>query len=742
MPPPVSNGPRPARREAPPGASDIRWLAARFLLAATGLILLMAPLSNPQPASASDTLYHQMSTQESLSRLGFSQAAIDTVTVGEWYVDFYVNARLFGDVKKHVGQLHFDNLFSLAEVESNFQFLETISKRKLGEMGGQGQCDAFGILMLTGTVFHAIQDFYSHSNWAAKFPGEQAWDDWDAVPRDQRTEIQTGWYPHSKWAKFKGPPSGARTHDQMQQDYAGRPFFEDAQEQATKTKEAWANKFRQWLGNDACWEKVKSWPAAGDPQADLVTPSSLSGISPLRQEITQMEDISRAANHWDGPSSGWGIGSADIDKAGNRFVKGNFDPNVFDGKFQWILRQMGMKTAMADRTVILVVDASGSMGDPIPNDPSGRRKIDGAKDAVVQMLNGLSPSSEAAIVAYFSCSDVRVQPPTMDKQALIDSVIALEPSGDTDMFGSIEAARVLVKYGLVSSPDVEGILLSDGQHNCSGDPIEAAETWHQEPISLPQPGAPIPYQAALVPGETDDGAAVFAAGQGPIGDYPIPATAASTPVLHTIGFGVDVQAEEQLKLVAAAGGGRYYSADSAGELATALRRASRVSSEASDTLVVILLSAVLAIVGGAGIVTWLTVATRRHAPATTPVALPAAAPTMVPAGRVEPTPASVPPGGPMLKVVRGEASAPAIALTGPVTRVGSSSANQLVISSGDISRHHCEIRREGQDFVLYNRDYATGTLVNGAQVTRHVLHEGDTVQVGETVLVFHVDRHE
>ena len=586
-------------------------LLYRGSLLALVFVFLLAQGVRTTSVGAFDTLYHQMATEEALKKAGFSESAIDAVTIGEWYVDFYVNARLYGNVKKHVAELHFDNLFSLEEVEKNFEWLEKISKKKLGEMNAGGKCDSFGILVLMGTIFHAVQDFYSHSNWSSKFMSDQVWEDWDKVPRSERTDVQTGWYPHSLWSKIKGPPSGARRHDDMQRDYAGRPGFEDAQAQATKAKEVWAAKFKDWLGDTGCWEKVTKWPLAGDPHADLLTPSSLSGVSVIQQELSQMEDISKGVGHWDGPSAGWAITSDNLDKAADRAAKANREPTVFDGRFQWILGQMETKTAMADRSVILVVDASGSMGDPLPNDPTGRRKIDGAKDAIVDMLNNLSASTEAAIIAYFSCGDIQIQPFTLDKEALIEKVEAIEPSGDTDMFGSIEAARMLVQSGVISSPDVEGIILSDGQHNCSGDPIEAAETWHQEPINLPAPGAPMaaspadlgPTASLGVPDFGDDLVAASGLHLGAGAAVDQDSSDETFPVLHTIGFGVDAAAEEQLRQVAAAGGGDYYPATSVQDLTEALGQASQTAGDEDDvTMVVVLVGVAL---GGGAFILWL-----------------------------------------------------------------------------------------------------------------------------------------
>ncbi len=52
------------------------------------------------------------------------------------------------------------------------------------------------------------------------------------------------------------------------------------------------------------------------------------------------------------------------------------------------------------------------------------------------------------------------------------------------------------------------------------------------------------------------------------------------------------------------------------------------------------------------------------------------------------------------------------------------------------SRHHAEIRATGDGFVVTDLGSMNGTLVNGVAVRRHVLHDGDTISVGATVMRF------
>jgi pSer/pThr/pTyr-binding forkhead associated (FHA) protein len=52
------------------------------------------------------------------------------------------------------------------------------------------------------------------------------------------------------------------------------------------------------------------------------------------------------------------------------------------------------------------------------------------------------------------------------------------------------------------------------------------------------------------------------------------------------------------------------------------------------------------------------------------------------------------------------------------------------------SRHHAEIRPTSDGFLIVDLDSMNGTKVNGVLVREHVLHDGDEIAVGATVMRF------
>ena len=62
--------------------------------------------------------------------------------------------------------------------------------------------------------------------------------------------------------------------------------------------------------------------------------------------------------------------------------------------------------------------------------------------------------------------------------------------------------------------------------------------------------------------------------------------------------------------------------------------------------------------------------------------------------------------------------------------IGRRETNQLRLTGGEVSREHAEIVRDGEHFVLRDRESRYGTFVNGQPVTSHTLRAGDQIRLG------------
>ncbi|HEU0029603.1 MAG TPA: sigma 54-interacting transcriptional regulator [Kofleriaceae bacterium] len=69
-------------------------------------------------------------------------------------------------------------------------------------------------------------------------------------------------------------------------------------------------------------------------------------------------------------------------------------------------------------------------------------------------------------------------------------------------------------------------------------------------------------------------------------------------------------------------------------------------------------------------------------------------------------------------------------------QIGRDAGMALVLGDGKVSRHHATIAREDGAWIVCDADSRHGTFVNGERVQRHVLRDGDQLQIGSTVLAF------
>ncbi|MEM3486282.1 MAG: FHA domain-containing protein [Candidatus Methanomethyliaceae archaeon] len=71
-----------------------------------------------------------------------------------------------------------------------------------------------------------------------------------------------------------------------------------------------------------------------------------------------------------------------------------------------------------------------------------------------------------------------------------------------------------------------------------------------------------------------------------------------------------------------------------------------------------------------------------------------------------------------------------------VTTIGRGGENDIVLDDPAVSRQHAKIRLEGRDFVIYNLGATNPPKVNDVEINRHVLADGDRLEIGQTILVF------
>jgi transcriptional regulator with GAF, ATPase, and Fis domain len=71
---------------------------------------------------------------------------------------------------------------------------------------------------------------------------------------------------------------------------------------------------------------------------------------------------------------------------------------------------------------------------------------------------------------------------------------------------------------------------------------------------------------------------------------------------------------------------------------------------------------------------------------------------------------------------------------GALAKLGKAPDNDLVIEHPTVSRYHCELRRDGERYVIADLGSTNGTFLDGAQVKEAYLRPGALIEVGDVVL--------
>lgn len=102
--------------------------------------------------------------------------------------------------------------------------------------------------------------------------------------------------------------------------------------------------------------------------------------------------------------------------------------------------------------------------------------------------------------------------------------------------------------------------------------------------------------------------------------------------------------------------------------------------------------------------------------------------------------ASLPSGNALLIVRRGPSQGSRFLLDTDVTTCGRHPNSDIFLDDVTVSRRHAEFRRQGTAFEVRDLASLNGTYYEGERVERHVLEDGDEIQVGKFHLTFFASR--
>ena len=196
--------------------------------------------------------------------------------------------------------------------------------------------------------------------------------------------------------------------------------------------------------------------------------------------------------------------------------------------------QAGQGEKPASSNLLFILDASGSMWGRVDGEP----KIVVAKEVMSGLVRALPDDAKAGLIAYGhrrkgDCMDIEslVALGPLDRDAMIKQVEGLNAKGMTPLTASVKQAIEQLRQ---TEQSASIVLVSDGLESCGGDPCEAVRAAKQSGVDFR---------------------------------------------LHVVGFDLGDTDTEQLQCMADAGGGRFFSASNADELAGALAEAVEVEPE-------------------------------------------------------------------------------------------------------------------------------------------------------------------
>lgn len=255
-------------------------------------------------AFAFDTWWHAEETRHGAEANGYATDARLVLQVENYLTDLIagVNSEieqkgaLVGDLDQSrfadegYDYLHFDALWNLEQVTHNWDQLEKNTlvalKKYSSDTAMPESFRKIAELTVLAASLHAVQDFYSHSNWVNHWTKvgvvTPLW--FDVTPEDRaRLDIHSGAFPD-------GSSKGHANHGELNKDNSARPLNAEAVDAATRASIDWLARLEK---DDPSlpWAEMKGYSVQGDRvMKDFL----------MRLDATFLTTSSIVGNHFDG----------------------------------------------------------------------------------------------------------------------------------------------------------------------------------------------------------------------------------------------------------------------------------------------------------------------------------------------------------------------------------------------------------------------------------------------------------
>ena len=297
----------------------LRGRSLRFAQIAVVLSVLAIPFGY-----AFDTGHHSDVTRTVLHERGFGETAIEITLIYNWLTDYYSNSPTSEtpiqgarEVIRDLETLHFDNLFTPQEIDIAWGWLthnlETATREAARDRRPEHA------LILLGLAGHAVQDFYSHSNWVETHPravdGPYRCDTFASSRSAQAEPLYTGMFDNTSYREPPRARTRAEEHGTydygLNKDSHVRPLWDEAYVFAYCATQELVAAMERWSeeAQPGFWDTVREYTY----RADGTLSGSLDGVRSkwIEMNLKAVHDLSLwvagtdgADGHWKGNHSG------------------------------------------------------------------------------------------------------------------------------------------------------------------------------------------------------------------------------------------------------------------------------------------------------------------------------------------------------------------------------------------------------------------------------------------------------
>ncbi|MFY9780060.1 MAG: hypothetical protein WAJ85_06055 [Candidatus Baltobacteraceae bacterium] len=272
---------------------------ASLLVAALAATVIV---TSPQiPALAFDTGPHASITIDSVMSAGLNRNAANVVQVENWLTDYYTNKSV-GEKKCDLEKLHFDDLFSAGDIQRYWTNFWNNTVQAVGK--SDSDRDVLEFYVVLGVSLHAVQDFYSHSNWVDQNgvsvqPGHYSTKTYFQTPNPKPAGLHTGWYDNCLDIPQDGHEPHGNYTSGLNHDSVVRPGYDQAYVYAYAASYEWTKNLLAYLSPGFRAEVMSYAPSSSDLNNLAYDQAASICISEFIQTPSGATD-----GHWNGNRSG------------------------------------------------------------------------------------------------------------------------------------------------------------------------------------------------------------------------------------------------------------------------------------------------------------------------------------------------------------------------------------------------------------------------------------------------------